>query len=137
MGKKVLVKNGRLVIEQMIEEYKKEIYRYNTLIRSAGYYLKPLHIVVKRFGNEQRTYYYIGRYWWKIVYAGKKGKTSKVKWIYIGREKPMELRTYPDPPPNPLDGLRFYVVGNDIVIDKRTYERYRWVFEGLEVEEAK
>ena len=128
--------NGLDAVERLLEEYKRKIYRYNSLIRDTGFYLKPLHIVSRRVDDGRRTYYYFGRYWWRVVYAGKSGKTSRVKWIYVGREKPSELAGYPDPPSYPIAGLRFSVDGRDVIIDRRVYEKYRWVFEGYTVVEV-
>ncbi len=67
---------------------------------------------------------------------GKKGKTSLIKWIYLGREKPKELYNYPDPPPNPLSGLRYRVEGRDIIIESQIYSRYKEIFKGYKQEEA-
>ena len=108
----------------------KDIYRYNASIRGTGYYLKPVHMVARSVGGERRTYYYIGRYWWRLSYAGKSGRTSRVRWTYVGREKPPGL---PEPPANPFEGLRFYVVGDDVFLDKDVYARFRWLFEGFKV----
>ncbi|KSW12232.1 hypothetical protein CF15_05620 [Pyrodictium occultum] len=127
--------NGLEAVERLLEEYRRRIYRYNSLIRGTGFYLKPMHIVTKNTPEGKRTYYYIGRYWWRVLYQGKSGSTSRVKWIYVGREKPRELEGYPDPPEHPVAGLRFTVEGRDIILDRRVYEKYRWVFEGYEAVE--
>lgn len=76
------------------------IYEYNNKIRHTGFYLKPVHISTRRLQDGTVIkYYYYGRYWYKL----EKPSPSKIKWIYIGREKPSpEL---PDPPPNPLEGV--------------------------------
>ncbi len=116
----------------MLEDVLKSFYEYNSRIRDKGFYLKPVHIVSRSVGGVKRTYYYVGRYWWRLEYAGKRGKTSKVRWRYVGREKPPDL---PEPPPNPLEGLRFYAVGNDVYLDRKTFEKYRWVFAGHSVED--
>jgi len=135
--RKLVVKGGLRRIENYLEEYRELIYKYNSMIKDSGYYLKPTHIVVKKDPTgAKRTYVYIGRYWWKIHYAGKKGKTSIVKWIYIGKEKPKELHNMPDPPSSPLLGLSFTILENgDVVLRDDVYKRYSWLFKGLPTEE--
>jgi hypothetical protein len=129
LAKLIRVKNGRFYLEKALEEYIRLIYRYNTLIRETGYYLKPVHIVTKKTNDGKKTYIYIGRYWWKIKYVGKRGRTSRIKWIYVGKEKPAELKDYPDPPYHPLAGLKVVIDGNDVLIDEKTLRKYRWLFE--------
>jgi len=79
-------------LNKLTEVYKLRLYEYNTLIKDYGLKLKPVHIVISR----NKKYIYLGRYWYRVVY-----KNGKVRWIYIGREKP--YRELPDPPLNPLD----------------------------------
>jgi hypothetical protein len=130
MPQRIRILNGVEALNRMLEEYKRLIYNYNSLIAKTGYYLKPVHIVVKNTLQGRKKYVYIGRYWWKIEYAGKKGSTSRVRWIYIGKEKPKDLIGYPDPPYHPLIGLSYIVDGKDVIIDVKKFEKYRWVFEG-------
>jgi len=88
-----------------------EIYVYNNKIKHTGYYLKPVHIVVKTKSNgEKIKYYYYGRYWYRL----EKANGNKIKWIYIGKSKPSpEL---PDPPENPLEGLVLKIAGDEVII---------------------
>ncbi len=87
----------------IIEKQLQKIYEYNKRIKNTGYYLKPVHIVVKKtISGEKKIYRYYGRYWWNVVYRGKRGGKSIIKWIYVGREKPPGI---PDPPTHPLEGL--------------------------------
>ena len=134
MPRRLRVIGGLRAVEAIIEEYKRMIYQYNSLIAGTGYYLKPMHIVTRRTESGYKRYIYIGRYWWKVSYAGKKGKTSRIRWIYIGRDKPPELQNYPDPPRHPIEGLRFVAEGEDIILDERTYQRFSWLFKGYRVE---
>lgn len=77
------------------------IYNYNSLIKSRGYYLKPVHIVTRQSPDGTKvTYYYYGRYWYKLE---KDQTTKKLKWKYLGKEKPDP--SLPDPPPFQLEGL--------------------------------
>jgi hypothetical protein len=131
------VVGGLNAFKAVLELYLRKLYEYNTLARRYGVYLKPVHIVVRVVGAEKRTYYYVGRYWWRIEYAGKQGRTSRLRWKYIGREKPAELKdVLPDPPRNPLEGLKFYAIGDDVVVDRETYEKFSWVFAGRKVVEC-
>jgi len=129
---RVRVRGGYRALEAALEEHKRLIYEYNTLLRGTGYYLKPVHIVTRRTSNGKARYLYIGRYWWRLSYAGKKGHTSRVQWIYVGKEKPEELGSLPDPPTSPLQGLTVRIEGDDVVLDEKLYQRYRWLFEGYE-----
>jgi hypothetical protein len=84
--------------------YREKLYEYNSVIKKTGYYLKPLHIVVKKYGSGIKTYYYYGKYWYRVVSQG-----SKIKWYYISSVKP--LQDLPDPPINPL--ILIKVINND------------------------
>jgi hypothetical protein len=99
-------------INLILSDFLPEIYRYNDMIKDKRYYLKPVHIVIKKRGNGHKIkYYYYGRYWYKIEKnKGRKG----IKWVYIGREKPEP--SLPDPPRNPLEGLAIKINGNEIAI---------------------
>ena len=80
-----------------------ELSEYNNVVKKHGYYLKPVHIVVKKNSEGEKVkYYYFGRYWYKIVSVKKKNRRT-IRWIYVGRKKP--LRKLMDPPKNPLEGL--------------------------------
>ncbi len=101
------------------------------MISHTGYYLKPVHYAYYTTASgERRRYTYIGRYWYRLERRG-----GRIRWKYVGREKPRELEGYPDPPPNPLEGLRFARVGDsdDVLLDWGGYQRFQWLFEGLEV----
>ncbi|OYT56540.1 MAG: hypothetical protein B6U76_03405 [Desulfurococcales archaeon ex4484_217_2] len=80
-------------------------------------YLKPMHVVIVKKGNSVRKYVYVNRYWWKIKYSGKRGRTSKVKWKYLGKSIPLSEEY----------GLKFKIVGNDIIIDEKSLMKLREV----------
>lgn len=105
----IRVKDGYRLIMEAFSPYRRKIYEYNELIRESGYYLKPVHVVVKRFANLK--YLYFGRYWYRVV----RGDGRRLRWIYIGREKPDP--NLPEPPLNPFEGLRIIVDGDDIMVD--------------------
>ncbi|MCD6488498.1 MAG: hypothetical protein J7K21_04665 [Desulfurococcales archaeon] len=112
------------LLDRVLDKYRKALYDYNKLISGKGYYLKPVHIVVKK----SRTgipvkYIYYGRYWYRIKYIGKRSGTSRIKWTYIGRYKPDP--NLPDPPVNPLEGIvvkidrgRYYINIEPKIIDQ-------------------
>ncbi|HDN01792.1 MAG: hypothetical protein DRO10_02205 [Thermoprotei archaeon] len=120
--KSVKISGGYDLVMELFSPYRLRIYDYNTQIRDSGYYLKPLHLVYKRFGDRKVKYVYFGRYWYRIykVPADEEGRRSRLKWIYVGREKPDPA--LPDPPLNPLEGLAIIVEGKDIFVDENTFE---------------
>ncbi len=126
----IRVVNGRKALKTILESYVRELYQYNSVIKDTGFYLKPVHIVVKKTSGGKRYYYYYGRYWWRIVYAGKKGRTSRVKWKYYGKSKPRELAGYPDPPRNPLEGVKVVVEGDDIIVSIEQFNRIKRFLHG-------
>ncbi len=99
---------GSKALEEALEKYRRELYSYNSFIKRYGYYLKPMHIVYRRTKRGLTKYVYYGRYWYRVKYLDKHGGTSRVKWVYVGREKPDPR--LPDPPVHPLDGLVVRVV---------------------------
>lgn len=109
----VRVKGGYRLIMDLFSPYRRRIYEYNESIKELGYYLKPIHIVIKKATNLK--YIYFGRYWYRLV----KMDDGRIKWIYIGREKPDPH--LPDPPLNPFEGLRIIVVDDDIIVDEYVY----------------
>lgn len=97
-------------INLIISDHLRSIYEYNNIVKNYGYYLKPVHMVVKQTKSGKIKYYYYGRYWYRIEYV--KGSKSRIKWIYIGRNKPDPR--LPDPPNNPLEGT-VIKVGEDSI----------------------
>jgi len=100
--------------KKLIDEYKNKLYAYNSLIKKYGFYLKPYHVVIKYSGGKKIKYVYYGRYWYKLKYICRRGNTSKIKWIYVGSEKP--LPDLPDPPRNPLEGIVLKICNDCIYI---------------------
>jgi hypothetical protein len=107
-------------INLTLSEFLKEFYQYNSRLKNTGYYLKPVHIVVKNGKNGKTKYYYYGRYWYKLV-INKSGK-SRIKWIYIGKNKPHPQ--LPDPPNNPLEGtvVKLREDHAEIIAPEKIYE---------------
>ncbi len=119
-------------INDIISGYTQKIYEYNNIVRKKGYYLKPVHIVVKKRKDGTRVkYYYYGRYWYRIEI--RKNGSSQIKWIYLGKEKPD--KDLPDPPKNPLEGLVVRVDNEGISLNKSLHEILRLVKELAEKEE--
>ncbi len=113
-------------INLLLSNYLPEIYRYNSLIKDKKYYLKPVHIVIKRKSNGNKIrYYYYGRYWYRI----ERNSSGKIKWVYLGREKPD--RGLPDPPKNPLEGLVVKISNGEVVILAAKRETYQLIYEAL------
>ena len=115
MNKHLRIKDGYKVIMDLFTPYRRRIYEYNSLIRETGYYLKPIHIVVKKMNDTRNKYIYFGRYWYRVA----RSSNGKLRWVYIGREKPDPQ--LPEPPLNPFEGLKIIVDGNDIIVDEHTY----------------
>ena len=129
----LIVVDGINILQRLLDSYRKKLYEYNTLLSGTGFYLKPVHIVTRNTRGEKKLYYYYGRYWWKIKYKGKNNKTSKIAWEYIGRQKPKELAHLPDPPKNPFEGIKIVVVKNNIIIERKVYEKFPHLFKGFKI----
>lgn len=109
----IRVKDGYKLIMEMFSPYRRKIYEYNESIKDSGYYLKPVHVVIKKSMNFK--YLYFGRYWYRVI----RGEGRRLRWIYVGREKPDP--NLPEPPLNPFEGLKIIVDGNDVVVDDYVY----------------
>lgn len=96
------------------------IYEYNSRIRPTGYYLKPVHVTVRRLDDGTVVkYYYYGRYWYKL----EKTSPSRIKWVYVGRTKPRP--DLPDPPPHPLEGVVVKRYNGHVEIEFANEELFR------------
>ncbi len=87
----MLVRMNEREFDKVLSTLKSLVYDYNTKIKDHGVYLKPFHIVYKRGG---KRYIYIGKYWYRLEKLN-----GKLKWIYLGKMKPMDQ--LPDPPSIP------------------------------------
>jgi hypothetical protein len=109
---RVTIKESPQILAQLnllVGELLKDFYKYNELIKERGFYLKPVHIVTRKLQDGSTVkYYYYGRYWYRL----EKTPTGRIKWVYVGRTKP--IPELPDPPENPLEGLVVKVY-NDVV----------------------
>ncbi len=123
----VKVFGGAKRAREVIEEYLNELYKYNEAIKKYGIYLKPIHVVTRRTKGSVKRYYYFGRYWYKVIYSGKSGRISKVKWIYVGKEKP--IREMPDPPPNPLELYKMEIENDNVCLYMNSIELLKKVLE--------
>ena len=127
----VLVRGGYRRVREALERYREQLYHYNSVVSPLGYYLKPVHYSYYTTADgERKRYVYLGRYWYRVERRG-----GRIRMRYVGREKPKELEGVPDPPPNPLEGLRFARIGDsdDILLEEDVYRRFAWLFDGLEV----
>lgn len=128
---KIKTHNPEEVVKQinlLISNHLPKIYSYNKLIRYTKYYLKPIHMVVKKKPDGGKTkYYYYGRYWYKLEY-GNNG-SRKLKWIYVGKNKPSE--DLPEPPDNPLDGLVLKISDGEVEIVASRREIYQLIYRVL------
>lgn len=113
-----------LIIGEIIPVF----YEYNSRIKQTGFYLKPVHIATRRLSDGTVVkYYYYGRYWYRI----ERDLLGRLKWVYIGKEKP--LLTLPDPPRNPLEGvvIKKYSNSNSLEIEFASEELFREIYSRL------
>lgn len=117
----ILVKLN-LVIGEMLPAF----YEYNNKIRHTGFYLKPVHISTRRLQDGTAiSYYYYGRYWYRL----EKDPLGRLKWVYIGKDKPVpEL---PDPPRNPLEGVVIKKYDGTVEIVFASEELFREIYNRL------
>ena len=126
--KSLRIKGGYTLIMSIFSPYRKRIYKYNEEIKDSGYYLKPIHVVYRLLEGRKLKYVYFGRYWYR-VYKTREKERTKLRWIYVGRDKPDPH--LPEPPINPLEGLAVVVDGEDILVDKKTFEALVKIAENL------
>lgn len=115
--------NMLVKLNLIIGELLPVFYEYNNRIRHTGFYLKPVHISTRKLQDGTVVkYYYYGRYWYRI----EKDPAGKLRWTYIGREKP--LPELPDPPHNPLEGVVVKKFNNNIEIVFASEELFREIY---------
>lgn len=123
---KISIRESETILRKLnlvIGEILPVFYEYNNQIKNRGVYLKPVHIVVRRLQDGSVIkYYYYGRYWYKL----EKGLNGKLKWIYIGKVKP--LPDLPDPPANPLEGLVVKKYNNTVEIIFATDDLFKALY---------
>ncbi len=126
----VRVLKGYELVLMLYDPYRRRIYEYNTMIRPTGYYLKPIHVVHKNLGYTKLRYVYFGRYWYRLHKMQPGTSRYRVKWIYVGKEKPDPH--LPDPPLNPFEGLRMVVDSNDdIIVTKEVFEALKKISQAI------
>ncbi len=132
MRARIAIMGGYPLLMNLYEPYKRRINEYNLAIRDSGYYLKPIHFVYIKLPNERTNprYVYFGRYWYRVhrLFSPRK-RGSKIRWIYIGKEKPDP--SLPDPPLNPFEGLHVIAVEGDLLVDEKSYRALTRISEGL------
>ncbi len=119
-------------LNMVFTELLSEIYEYNNRIRNTGYYLKPVHMTMRRLADGTTLkYYYYGRYWYRV----ERNKEGRVRWIYLGKEKPSP--DLPDPPPNPLEDIVVKKYNGKVEIEFSSEEILREIYERLSKYEKK
>lgn len=119
-------------LNMIFAEMLSEIYEYNNRIKNAGYYLKPIHMTTRRLvDGTVLKYYYYGRYWYRV----ERNERGRVKWVYLGREKPSP--DLPDPPKNPLEGVVIKKYNGRVEIEFSSESVLREVYERLAKHEKK
>ncbi len=95
--------------DTLLSKLKSLVYEYNSEISGTGVYLKPYHVVHK--GGKK--YVYVGRYWYRL-----ERRNGKLKWIYLGKEKP-----YPDlPDPPAIPEFTIVLTEGEALVDKRALD---------------
>ncbi len=113
--KTIRIKGGYRVIMDLYTPYRIKIYEYNSKIKESGYYLKPIHVVHKEVGDRKVKYIYFGRYWYRVV----RNRGRKLRWVYVGKEKPDPH--LPDPPLTPFEGIGVAVDNGDILVSENVF----------------
>lgn len=108
----MFIKIDEKQFDNIITKFKELVYDYNSKIKVYDVYLKPFHVVHKN----GKKYFYIGKYWYKLEKIN-----GKLKWIYLGKEKP--VREMPDPPKFP----EFTIIkdNNDYLIDEKLLYHFK------------
>jgi hypothetical protein len=133
-GSQVLIINGSSALVTVEQQYQKKLAVYNETLQKLQkrYYLKPKHIVYTRRGRH--VYNYHGRYWWKIEYVGRKGKTSQIRWHYVPLGSAQKPADVPDPPQDPLLELKYQKFANgDLLMEVAVYEKFKHIFQNCPV----
>ncbi|MCI2415278.1 MAG: hypothetical protein MPF33_08590 [Candidatus Aramenus sp.] len=98
--------------DDVITRFKELVYEYNSKIKEYNVYLKPFHVVNK--GGKR--YFYIGKYWYKLERIN-----GKLKWIYLGKEKP--IKEMPEPPRFPE--VTIIKAENKYIVDDKIFKELR------------
>lgn len=115
----VLIKNGKKMIENTLNEFRQEQKSYRESIKFLG---KGLMYRATHVERGKRVYHYWYKYEWDPV---KKRTVHK----YIGKQKPQY--NIPNPPENPLATLNnkeIIEIGNDLVISEGEFKKNSKLF---------
>ena len=121
MTEHLYVKLSKKEFDEIFSKLKSLVYSYNADLKGTGLYLKPFHIVYKSNGKQ---YIYIGKYWYYLEY-----KDGKVKWYYLGTEKPLDK--LPDPPAIP--NVTIIKKGDDYYITPLDLDRLKLFLQKAQV----
>lgn len=121
-------------LRKIREELLERLREYNDKIKSTGFFLVPVKEIKVKISwpsglVEERRYQYYGRYWYMYV-SDRSGRGLRP--VYVGRSKPLE--TLPDPPEDPLKGVRIYYDGEDLLVPEDQFERVKDLFKGYPVQ---
>ena len=109
----IIIENTRDVINVLRRKTQELIREYNRiLLNKYGIYLKPVHIISRRYGKKKIKYVYFGRYFWLV-------KDKRVLgWRYLRKYNVIGI---PEPPKHKLFSISLKLENEHIVInDKRT-----------------
>ena len=122
--RQLVIFEGAHIVRKHYEHYGKELRKYNKRLKL----LDDRFFLVDRHVSGTKTYH--GRYFRERYYDPEE---DRIKHKHVGKEIPVGLAPsggFPTCPENPLEGLVFQIVGDNVILDEEMYETFIHIFIG-------
>lgn len=120
---RLLVIDGAEVIEEISSRYERKLKKWHKRMKLLE---DPIFPRAKHCSNGKE---YHGRYFYERVWDEEE---QRIKHKYIGIAVPEDYVPeggFPPAPENPLEGLEVQVIGSDVIVSSKMFDKFHHLFE--------